>query len=206
MYTEDDRNKRIKYKNNTRSTYKTQYQYNDYEDYYKDYYDNNIDTNNGYDYNYPLNDSKQRSINRKTSTNRLDVYEDDNYSYSPNDIKKKKYIVIIIILVIILTSLVIILFKNLKINSLPTGNNNNYVHLSENIVNLKIGDSKKLAFSLSGTDSNARVEWFSNDDSIVIVSTSGEIKAIGEGEAIVLVAYYLDNKVFDDECRIYVSK
>lgn len=201
MYTEDDRKNKFKFKkNNTRSNVNKNYNNSYEEDYYKDYYD---------DYKIVEDDKK---IKKKTNVNKLDTsYSDDysdgtNYNYDKDSLKKKKYGVIIIILVIVLISLIIILLKSLNVSKTPVENSSNYVRLQENQIELKEGDSKKLDLILSDTSSNYKIEWFSNDDSVAIVDDNGKVTAINEGEAIILVAYYLNNKVYDAECHINVLK
>lgn len=192
MYTEDDKNKFKKH--NTRSNVAYE------EDYYKDYYD---------DY---TNTSKSKKKIKKTTINRLDTsYSDDysdgtNYNYSKNSLKRKKYTVIIMILFIVLISLIFVLLRVTNITKPPVGNNNNYVRLQENQIELKVGENKKLNLILSDSKSNYKIEWFSNNDNVLVVDNNGNIKAINEGEAIILVAYYLNDKIYDTECHVRVSK
>lgn len=198
MYTDDDKNNKFSFqKNNTRSNVENIYSDYSYdENFYKDYYDNNYNS----------------KVNNKTTINKLDTeYTDDysdmtDYNYNQNSLKRKKYVVIIMILFIVLVSLVVVLLKSINITKPPVGNNSNYVHLKEKQINLKIGQSEKLELILSDIESNYEIHWFSNNDNVAIVDESGNVKAINEGEAIILVAYYLKDKIYDAECRVYVSK
>ena len=106
---------------------------------------------------------------------------------------------------IVLISLIVVLLQSINITKPPVGDNSNYVRLKENQINLKVGQSKKLELILSDNNSDYKIEWFSNNDNVVIVE-NGNVKAINEGEAIILVAYYLKDKIYDAECRVYVSK
>lgn len=198
MYTEDDRKKKFDFKkNNTRSNVNTSFYE---EDYYKDYYDD-----------YPVIENNKNN-KRRVNVNKLDTsYTDDdsdrnNYNYDNKTLKRKKYTVVIIVLSIILISLIVILLRSINITKPPKGDNTNYVRLQTNQIDLKVGQSQKLELILSDTNSNYQVQWFSNNDSVAIVDDNGKVTAINEGEAIILVAYYLNDKVYDAECRIYVSK
>lgn len=197
MYTEDDRNRKFNFKNNTRSNVNTSsYE----EDYYKDYYDD-----------YPVienNKNKKRRVNvNRIDTSYTDDYSDrTSYDYDNKTLNRKKHTVVIIILSIVLISLIVILLRSINITKPPKGDNTNYVRLQTNQIDLKVGQSQKLELILSDTNSNYQVQWFSNNDSVAIVDNSGKVTAINEGEAIIMVAYYLNDKVYDAECRIYVSK
>lgn len=197
MYTEDDRNRKFNFKNNTRSNVNTSsYE----EDYYKDYYDD-----------YPVienNKNKKRRVNvNRIDTSYTDDYSDrTSYDYDNKTLNRKKHTVVIIVLSIILISLIVILLRSINITKPPKGDNTNYVRLQSNQIDLKIGQSQKLELILSDTNSNYQVQWFSNNDSVAIVDDNGKVTAINEGEAIIMVAYYLNDKVYDAECRIYVSK
>ena len=96
--------------------------------------------------------------------------------------------------------------KSINIKTPPVGDSTIYVRLNNTELNLNVGDTQKLDVILTGNSNNYRIEWFSNNDNVVTVDNNGNIRAINEGEAIILVAYYLNNNVYDAQCRIYVSK
>lgn len=205
MYTEDDKytKKKPKSKYNNYQSYNNQNTtYNDtnnleYDDYYKDYYETSNDE--------VTNNKKNKYFKkRKKITNKRNDY---NYQYEDNNqLFKQKYLVIIIILVIILIALILILYNSINIKTPPVANNSNFVRLYYDELALKVGETKKLDLILSQSNSNYRIEWFSNNDNVVTVDNNGNIKAIKEGEAIILVAYHYDNKIYDAQCYIYVSK
>lgn len=209
MYTEDDKYKKPKFKfnkyqNNKIKKTSTMKNNNseEIEDYYKDYYDNYSETS--------LNKQNNQSSNQELFNNFELPYNNDNYSsfetYDKNTLSKKKYVVIIIILFIILSILIVFLIQTINVKAPPIGSNANYVRLYQEELELKPGDTKKLELILSDTkDENYKIEWFSNNDNVVAVDKNGNIIAINKGEAIILVAYYLNNKVYDAQCRIYVS-
>ena len=219
MYTEDDKYTKYKPKNN----YTSRQNNNDniklnndspnyYEDYYKDYYDD-YDKNKSKDNDYNNSKTYQEPVKKKKylkpTINKIDTtYNDNNknYYYDRNNLFKKKYVVIVIILLILLSVLVVILMHSINVKTLPTGTTNNYINLFYSELELRVGDKKKLEVKLSETTKKYKIEWFSNNDNVVTVDKNGNIVAVNEGEAIILVAYYVDDKIYDDECRIHVLK
>lgn len=207
MYTEDDKYTKYKPKNSYSNEIKnnsnikslSQSPFDD-EDYYKDYYD---------DYK-TYQEPVKVTHKAKTTINKIDTtYNDDidkNYYYDKGSLSKRKYIVLVIILLIVLSVLVVILMHSINVKTLPTGTTNNYINLFYNELELRVGDKKKLEVNLSETSKNYKIEWFSNNDNVVTVDKNGNIVAVNEGDAIILVAYYVDDKVYDDECRIHVLK
>lgn len=186
--------------------------YDMYEDYYKDYYDD-YDKNKSKDNDYNNSKTYQEPVKKKKylkpTINKIDTtYNDNNknYYYDKNNLFKKKYVVIVIILLILLSVLVVILMHSINVKTLPTGTTNNYINLFYSELELRVGDKKKLEVKLSETTKKYKIEWFSNNDNVVTVDKNGNIVAVNEGEAIILVAYYVDDKIYDDECRIHVLK
>jgi len=189
MYTEDDKSKNNKFNihsnnfNNQSSTFE--------EDYYKDYYNNYHDVSS--------------NQNIKKVSNEVNISKTP-FSRNNNDLSKRKYFVIIIILFIVLSILLVFLIQTINIKSPPVGITKNYIRLINNELELSIGEREKIDFVLSkNDDENYKIEWFSNNDSVVTVDRNGNILAVNKGEAIILVAYYINNKVYDAQCRIYVS-
>ena len=216
MYTEDDKyaknkpkykygnnyQKNANYNNNPNMQYYNSNASLDYEDYYKDYYE----TNNDEEINEKNNKKNRSSTIRKKANKKRNTYNSSYDNSDNNQLFKQKYLVIIIILVIILGALVLILYNSMNVKTPPTANNSNFVRLYYDELELKVGETRKLDLILSQSNDNYRIEWFSNNDNVVTVDNNGNVKAIKEGEAIVLVAYYLDNKIYDAQCYIYVSK
>jgi len=224
MYTDEDKDTKHK---KTESRSKKSNHYNDYysdyynvsydEDFYKNFSDeDNINTNTNadnlidYSFDYSFNNYEKKS--KKRNVNKLDTSyteeHDDNqyYDYDRKTLDKKKYTVIIIILVIFFIALVCILIRIINVKNPPVGNNFNYVRLHYDQLDLKIGDTKKLDLILSNTSDDYKIEWFSNNDKIVSVDNNGNIFALNEGNAVILVAYYLNDNVYDAQCHITVSK
>lgn len=205
MYTEDDKytrpkfnNKKAKINNKVQNNYNTSFNDNFYEDYYDNYVDN--------DNHNMVNSYVDTSINSLDTSYTDDYSEKNKYQYNSDNLFKKKYIVIIIILTIVLAVLIILLIQSLNISTPPVGDNSNYVRLYYDELELNVGDTKKLEITLSETSEKYKIEWFSNNDNVITVDNNGNIRAINEGEAIVLVAYYVSDKVYDAQCHIYVSK
>lgn len=207
MYTEDDKYTKHKRNNSNTSSnsYNNLYDENFYGDFSDVYNDSNID--------YSLYDKlydKINNYNKKGNVNKLDTSYFNDYNdidnYNTKSLNKRKYIVIIIILVIFFIALLCILVKILNVSKPPVGNNNNYVRLQYDQLDMHVGESKKLDLILSDVNSQYKIEWFSNDDNIVMIDNNGNIKAINEGNAIILVAYYLNDKIYDAQCHINVSK
>ena len=96
--------------------------------------------------------------------------------------------------------------RSINVKNPPIGNNSNYVRLQYNQLEMQVGETKKIELILSDMKSDYKIEWFSNNDSVVTVDDNGNIRAINKGEAIILVAYYLNDKVYDAQCYITVSK
>lgn len=181
MYTEDD-------KKSKRSNYDN-YDYNDYyADYYGDYQNDEYKPINNIDTSY------------------TDDYSNGEYKVSTMNVNRKKYTIIIIVLSIILIILGIILYKTIMVKNIKP-ETNTYIKFFKDEVEIKIGEEKKLDLILSNQHKkNYRIEWFSNNDNVVSVDNNGNIVGVNEGDAIILVAYYLGDKVFDAQCHIYVLK
>lgn len=211
MYTEDDKYTKHKRKSDEfRSTISNNYNNITYdEDFYKDFEDDIYDNyliDSSLDDDRGKKKKKQKHNINKLDTSYTDDYSDNTYyNYDKKSLDKKKYTVIIIILVIFLIALVCILLRSINVKP-PSGNNTNYVRLNYDQLDMKIGETKKIDLILSDTNSNYKVKWFSSDDNIVTVDNSGKIFAIKEGNAVIMVAYYLNNKTYDAQCHVTISK
>ena len=189
MYTEDDKDYREKH-------HTTSINNNDSNNYYHAYYDNTETINN--------KKIKKESFLTRIINKFKDNNDDDKYDLTT--INHKKHIVIVLILVVVLAILSVILIQTIFIKHPPSNSTKNYVRLLEESINLKIGDVHKLDVVLSDSNANYRLEWFSNNDNIVTVDSNGTVVALKEGEAIILVAYYVDNKVYDAQCIVKVLR
>ena len=206
MYTVDDRKKKYRIgqsssKNYTKKTSRSvEVNDNFYGDYYDDYEDNSnkIDT--------MINATPNKNINNIDTTYTDDYSDGTLNKMSPWDMFKKKYVVLITILGITLLVLVIFLVKTINVKTPPKGENGNYVRLFYEELEMKVGDRQKLEVTLSDPKNNYKIEWFSNNDSVVEVDSTGNIVAVSEGEAIIMVAYYVDDKVYDAQCIVHVLK
>ena len=211
MYTEDDKYTKHK-KTESRSKKSNVVNNITYdEDFYKDFQDENYDN---YFIDYSLShynddnvrNSKKKNINKLDTSYTDDLSDNTYYNYDKKALDKKKFTVIIIILAIFVIALVCILIRTINIKNPPKGNNLNYVRLENDQLNMKIGETKKLELILSNSNSDYKIEWFSNNDNVVTVDNNGNLFAINEGNAVILVAYYLEDKVYDTQCYITVSK
>lgn len=206
MYTVDDRKKkyRIGQSNNKNYTKKPSRSVEVNDNFYGDYYDDYEDNSNEVD--AKINNTPNKNINNIDTTYTDDYSDGTLNKMSPWDMFKKKYIVLITILGITLLVLVIFLVKAINIKTPPKGETGNYVRLFYEELEMKVGDKQKLEVTLSDPKNNYKIEWFSNNDSVVEVDSTGNIVAVSEGEAIIMVAYYVDDKVYDAQCTVHVLK
>lgn len=206
MYTVDDRKKKYRIGQSSSKNYtkkpsrSVEVNDNFYGDYYDDYKDNSnkIDT--------MINTTPNKNINNIDTTYTDDYSDGTLNKMSPWDMFKKKYVVLITILGITLLVLVIFLVKAINVKTPPKGETGNYVRLFYEELEMKVGDKQKLEVTLSDPKNNYKIEWFSNNDSVVEVDSTGNIVAVSEGEAIIMVAYYVDDKVYDAQCTVHVLK
>lgn len=77
------------------------------------------------------------------------------------------------------------------------------IQLSESSVSMTVGDSRSL--SATKTPNDATVSWSSSDDSVVSVSSSGKVTAVGSGTATVTAKATKGNKSVSASCRIAVE-
>ena len=206
MYTVDDRKKkyRIGQSNNKNYTKKPSRSVEVNDNFYGDYYDDYEDNSNEVD--AKINNTPNKNINNIDTTYTDDYSDGTLNKMSPWDMVKKKYIVLITILGITLLVLVIFLVKAINVKTPPKGETGNYVRLFYEELEMKVGDKQKLEVTLSDPKNNYKIEWFSNNDSVVEVDSTGNIVAVSEGEAIIMVAYYVDDKVYDAQCIVHVLK
>lgn len=206
MYTVDDRKKkyRIGQSNNKNYTKKPSRSVEVNDNFYGDYYDDYEDNSNEVD--AKINNTPNKNINNIDTTYTDDYSDGTLNKMSPWDMFKKKYIVLITILGITLLVLVIFLVKAINVKTPPKGETGNYVRLFYEELEMKVGDKQKLEVTLSDPKNNYKIEWFSNNDSVVEVDSTGNIVAVSEGEAIIMVAYYVDDKVYDAQCTVHVLK
>ena len=206
MYTVDDRKKkyRIGQSNNKNYTKKPSRSVEVNDNFYGDYYDDYEDNSNEVD--AKINNTPNKNINNIDTTYTDDYSDGTLNKMSPWDMVKKKYIVLITILGITLLVLVIFLVKAINVKTPPKGETGNYVRLFYEELEMKVGDKQKLEVTLSDPKNNYKIEWFSNNDSVVEVDSTGNIVAVSEGEAIIMVAYYVDDKVYDAQCTVHVLK
>ena len=206
MYTVDDRKKkyRIGQSNNKNYTKKPSRSVEVNDNFYGDYYDDYEDNSNEVD--AKINNTPNKNINNIDTTYTDDYSDGTLNKMSPWDMVKKKYVVLITILGITLLVLVIFLVKTINVKTPPKGETGNYVRLFYEELEMKVGDKQKLEVTLSDPKNNYKIEWFSNNDSVVEVDSTGNIVAVSEGEAIIMVAYYVDDKVYDAQCTVHVLK
>ena len=182
MYTEDDSEYRNQKTNNS-------------EDYYRDYYDQPS-----------TNKTKKKKNKILTKFSKIFDKVSSEKEVNIKEVNHKKHIVIIILLIVVLVVLSVILMQTIFVKKPPTSETTNYVRIKEEVVEMHVGELKKLNLILSSDDKNYRIEWFTNNETIVSVDDDGNVLAIKEGEAIILVAYYVDNKVYDAQATIKVLK
>lgn len=197
MYTKDNKrskNKRNKDKNLSKNNENS----NNLEgNFYKDFSNNDNDI-----YNISYEQKYNHSEKVKGKGDKLE----NLYSNNDADFKGKKYTILIIVLLILLVILLFILVKSINVKNSSIDANSNYVRLQHTQLEMKKGEKKKMELILSDMKGNYKIEWFSSNENVAIVDDNGNIYAINEGEAIILVAYYLGNNVYDAQCHINVSK
>lgn len=201
MYTEDDKYSKDNDNCERRSKNKITTNYYD-ENFYKDF-------SCCEDVFYNKNNSNVKNYNHvnRNKVNRLATFRSHNYSKNKYDVLhlNKKHTIIVISLSLIFIVLISVLARKVYIKTPYVGDNSNYISLQYNQLDMKLGESRKLKLILSDMKSDYRIEWFSSNDNVVTVDNDGNIYATNKGEAIVLVAYYLNNIVYDAQCYVNVS-
>ena len=190
MYTEDDENVKVKGKNSN----------GDYNDFYTSF-------NESTEKNVKKDDKKKNKKEEKKAVKEEEDYSDfyglDSEEEAPvvtNKNTNNKNIVkigVVILLLIILGVLLWLLLGNKK--------DNGDIEIITNNITLKAGDSEYISYKVVGTDKQVTSTFTSSNTNVAIVSENGEIKAIGNGEAIITVHYTINGKTREKEINIKVD-
>ena len=190
MYTEDDENVKVKGKNSN----------GDYNDFYTSF-------NESTEKNVKKDDKKKNKKEEKKAVKEEEDYSDfyglDSEEEAPvvtNKNTNNKNIVkigVVILLLIILGVLLWLLLGNKK--------DNGDIEIITNNITLKAGDSEYISYKVVGTDKQVTSTFTSSNTNIATVSENGEIKAIGNGEAIITVHYTINGKTREKEINIKVD-
>lgn len=134
-------------------------------------------------------------------------FENNNISNENINEKKvnKKIIIIIIITIIIILALVFGLILLLSKNDNKPQNEIKSIYLEQNILNLIVGETKKINIIIEANDpEKIPITWSSNNEEIVIVD-NGQITAKKEGNAIIKAKHTTkDGKEYSVECEVII--
>ena len=134
-----------------------------------------------------------------------DVNNDES---SKKENNKKKIIVCIIILLLFLISVGVIVFFLSRDND---GNENPIepipsVTLSFSNLDLKVGSSENITYTVLNDNGSVLVTWSSSDERVATVSSSGTVKGVKEGKAIITASYTINGVLYKETCSVNVNK
>lgn len=76
--------------------------------------------------------------------------------------------------------------------------------ISENNINLYVGETLKLRYFLSNSTKPSHVEWDSSDIHTVAIDNNGMVRALKAGMAVVSVSVTVEGKTLNEECIVNV--
>ena len=188
MYTEDDKEVKVKNQNSN----------NDYNDFYTAFNDP---------------DKKETKKNKKENINEqyAEPKEEEDYSdfYDTSEeveepkrkdgIKTILKIGIILLLVVVLTVLLLVLFNRNKDNEAKE------IELYKSSFTLKAGEKDHISYKIVDSSVNITPTFTSSDPNVVTVDANGEITAIADGEATITVHYTVNGKEKAKKCSVKVG-
>lgn len=189
MYTEDDEKVKVKGKNSN----------GDYNDFYTSF---NETTQKDVKKNSKKNSKKVEPKVVKEEEDYSDFYgldEEVEEPSAPSNNGNKKNILKLIIVIILLIVFAVLLW--LLLGNKSSGD----ILLTTNDITLKAGDSEYISYKVVGTDKQVTSTFTSYNTNVVTVSENGEIKAVGNGEAIIVVHYTIDGKTREKEITVKVN-
>ena len=201
MYTEDDEEVTVKEDNSNIK----------YSDFYTSF--NDIEKEDPKDKKGKKEEPQTDDTEVKDESDYVDFYGDEDvpnevsndnsgskkspFNFNFNINKNLIRIVAIVVLVIILIALIIILFgkKNVKGD----------IELAKTSVILNIGDKDHISYNIVDTEKEVTSTFKSSDSNIIIVNDKGEVIAINEGEAEVIVSYTIEGVTREKKCHVKVT-
>ena len=199
MYTEDDEKVKVKGKNSN----------GDYNDFYTSFNKlNKKDTKESVKNDDKKKVKKEEKVVPKTEEDYSDFYgldndeetevvEPTNVTFDNNNGNKNTIkMVIAIVLLIVLGILIWFLLNNKTRGDIEISNNN---------ITLKPGDSEYISYRVVGTDKQVTSTFTSSNTRVATVSENGEIKAVGNGEAVITIHYTIDGKTREKSFAVKVN-
>ena len=200
MYTEDDEEVTVKEDNSNIK----------YSDFYTSF--NDIEKEDSKDKKgKKKNEVKEEDTEAKEESDFVDFYGDEDTPVETNDSSKKTpfnfnfninknviRVIIIVVLVVILIALIILLFgKKVTVKG--------DIELAKTSVALNIGDKEHISYSIVDTEKEVTSTFKSSDPNIIIVNDTGEVIAINEGEAEVIVSYTIEGVTREKKYKVKVT-
>lgn len=199
MYTEDDEKVKVKGKNSN----------GDYNDFYTSFNKlNKKDTKEPVKNDDKKKVKKEEKVVPKTEEDYSDFYgldndeetevvEPTNVTFDNNNGNKNTIkMVIAIVLLIVLGILIWFLLNNKTRGDIEISNNN---------ITLKPGDSEYISYRVVGTDKQVTSTFTSSNTRVATVSENGEIKAVGNGEAVITIHYTIDGRTKEKSFAVKVN-
>jgi len=164
------------------------------------------------------------NMKKKSRDNALDsdndnIYVDQNFygyddfntesneeieSKKPNNVKK--IIFIVIIALILLVSIGVIVYFLTKGDNTEEPPLSPGIVLTEPNVELVVGSSQKLTYTVENYTGDISVTWSTSDESIVTVDKNGTIKGIKEGTATITATYSIDGVEYTKTSNVTIVK
>ena len=189
MYTEDD--EKVKLKKNDSNI--------EYSDFYTSF--NEIENEKEETKNNKVK-NKEKSKNKDEEEKDYTLTYNENYEQDNNIDKKKKIIkiAIIIVLAIFLLVIIILLFKGCS--KKVSGD----IVLSKESISLNLGEKDYISYKVVDTESSVTSSFESSNSSVASVSSSGEVMAMGVGDATITIHYTIDGVTREKKCNIKVNE
>ena len=186
MYTEDDEKVTIK-KNNSNI---------EYSDFYTSF--NDIEKEETVS---KKKKPKEEKVLSKEENDSFEFYDNNNNTENFQNDNKKKIIKIIIIAVLSIIFILLMIFLFAGKEKKVVGD----IELVDNNIVLNLGETKYISYKIVNTESKVTPTFTSSDSSVATVSSSGEIMAVGEGNAIITIQYTIDGQEKQKNCNVKIK-
>ena len=118
----------------------------------------------------------------------------------------KKIIFIVIIVLILLASLGVIVYFLTRDNNEEPPVLTPGIVLSDPDIELVVGSSQKLTYTVENYTGNISVTWSSSDKSVVTIDKNGTIKGVKAGTAIITATYSIDGVEYTKTSNVTIVK
>ena len=151
-------------------------------------------------------DEKRKNNIPKAEKDENDFYNYEGYNEQVKNnesSKKSKKFIFVIILMIVLLVLILLLVKSCDKEEEPTIPIASIV-LNVDSLELKVGNSQKIEYTVIDSDEPISVTWLSSDEKIATVTEDGTVTATLVGVTTITASYFINNVPYEKQCTVTV--